>query len=966
MEGSLPHVSPVLVGRDDLLQLADRRIEAARDCHGDLVLLAGEAGIGKTRLLGAIERRAVAGGFQLARGSTFRGDLEVAAAPFLDLARMMARTDPFRSLGAQLEQRLLQEDRLGGDASRRRRLLVLDVVDLLASMGRVPTLLALENMSFADDLSLEIVDGLARRIVDLPMLVVATYRSDELYPRVPMRTWRARLLNDRLAEEANLGRLTLEETATMATLILASGLPAPRDLVEAIHARSDGIPLHVEEFLSVVAGEDRPDRETVRAADVPDTLEEAIIERLDRRSARAQRLARTAAVIGHAFDVELVADLAGVKSEAAEAGLDELVAHFFLAHTDAADQYDFRHALIRDAVYAQLPSRERRRLHGRVADLAVDRGGEAPAFLSIHYEQAGRRDDAYLAALAGARAEAAISSHRESFELYQRAMRNAPTDLPPLDRARALHELADEAAATDDNASAVTAYVEAREQYRAAGAIRQAAALAADEVAVLHLIGEEVDSRIAILQEALAELEGLPADPETQRVRARLEAMLGATYHYDLRWEDALRHLEEGRRLAIATGDEATELHAMASIASAYTLMGRLTEAWVLFGEQIRRAREARLEAEAARGYRLLGASASEVVEYERAEAAMRDGIEYGERVERWNDRHYMAAHLGLALWATGRWDEATTVAEHALADGRGGVTTRITALYVLGYVAAGRGDWPRARETLEESLRLGERINELLRTSLPRWGLAEAALLSGDPALAVAICERARADSERVGDSALLFPFLVTGTRAQLALADPVAAQRWLETVESALRRRVIPGALAAIDHARGLLLMADGSTGQARSALESARRGWDQFNRVWEGTWARLDLGACLLRSSRPAEAMVMLDDVRSVAGRLRSRPLLGRADELLRTSRNRHAPDERWHPLTVREFEVARLIAAGQTNAGIAESLGIAPKTASAHVEHILAKLGAVRRTEIAAWASAISRLEGGGAP
>ena len=93
-------------------------------------------------------------------------------------------------------------------------------------------------------------------------------------------------------------------------------------------------------------------------------------------------------------------------------------------------------------------------------------------------------------------------------------------------------------------------------------------------------------------------------------------------------------------------------------------------------------------EAEAARGYRMLGTSASVLVEYARAERWLREGIEYAERVELWNDRHYMAAHLAHVLWATGRWDEAAELARQALADGRGGITTRNTALHVLGYVA--------------------------------------------------------------------------------------------------------------------------------------------------------------------------------------------------------------------------------------------------------------------------------------
>jgi DNA-binding CsgD family transcriptional regulator len=318
-----------------------------------------------------------------------------------------------------------------------------------------------------------------------------------------------------------------------------------------------------------------------------------------------------------------------------------------------------------------------------------------------------------------------------------------------------------------------------------------------------------------------------------------------------------------------------------------------------------------------------------------------------------------MAAHLGLVLWATGRWDEAWDVTEQALADGRAGVTTRITALYVLGYVALGRGDGQRARQLLGDSLELGDPMGEILRTSLSLWGLAETALLAGEAALAMELCERGRAASARVSDAALLFPFLVTGTRAHLALGDPAGATRWVDAIEPELRRRSIPGTLPAIDHARGLVLLAGNSTGRARESLEASVRGWDESSRVWEGTWARLDLASCLLRSNRPAEAAALVEDVRSIADRLASRPLAARASDLLREARARHPADEPWQPLTAREFEVARLVAAGQTNAQIAAVLNIAPKTASAHVEHILAKLGASRRAEIAVWASVISR-------
>ncbi len=949
-----------MFGRDDLIDLADRRLAETRAGSGRLLLLAGEAGIGKTRLLNAIERGASDAGFRAIRGHTSPEDVAVAAAPFLDLGRAMARTDGFASVGVEIAARIERIEGVGqGDGSRQRRLLVLDVVELLASIGTAPTILALENLTYADDLSLEILAGLARRLADLPILVVATYRSDELYPRVPMREWRARLLTERLAEEVRLRRLSTEETARMASQILDLDGPAPSDIVAAIFERTDGIPLHVEELLGVLLDVDRPGHEAIRAADVPDTLQEAVERRLRGLTKPARDLALAASVVGQGFDPDLLAGLGGQAVDRVWTALNELVARFFLVESDSPGRYDFRHALIQEAIYRQLSVPERTRLHGRAVDLMVQRGGVPDAVLSYHHERAARHDDAFRTALAGARTAAAISSNREAFELFGRALRNLPRDLPPLEHARALGEFAAAAAASDDNVTASVAYSSARERYLAAGAVGEAAALLGPLVAVRHLLGDSLEARVELLRSGLDALEAAPDTLDTKRIRARLLASLGATYLYDLRIEESLVHASEARNLAVAVDDEPTELHALVTLGHDLVFAGRMVEGWEQYDESIRRARASRLEAEAARGYRLLGSDASEVVEYERSERGFREGIEYAERVERWNDRHYMAAHLGLTLWATGRWTEAVELAERALADGRGGLTTRITGRYVMGYVALGRGDWDRARALLQESLELGRPIGELLRTSLSLWGLAETALLAGAPALAAELSEQGRATSQPVGDAALLFPFLVTGTRARLAMGDPGGAAAWVDQLEPELRRRSIPGTLPAIDHARGLVLLAGGSTGRAREALERAVRDWDALHRIWEGTWGRLDLAGCLMRINRPAEAIRLLEEARSVATRLDSPPIARRAEELLREGRARHPSDEPWAPLTAREFEVARLIAAGQTNAEIAASLVISPKTASSHVEHILAKLGASRRSEIAVWAAAITR-------
>jgi DNA-binding CsgD family transcriptional regulator len=168
------------------------------------------------------------------------------------------------------------------------------------------------------------------------------------------------------------------------------------------------------------------------------------------------------------------------------------------------------------------------------------------------------------------------------------------------------------------------------------------------------------------------------------------------------------------------------------------------------------------------------------------------------------------------------------------------------------------------------------------------------------------------------------------------------------------------------ALEHGRGLVALSEGATGVARAALEAAVAGWTAKPRIWEASWARLDLATCLIRAGRFAESLALTVDVRTTASRLDSRALADRADELVRMARGRVMDEAPWRPLTAREYAVARLIAEGRTNGEIADELGIAPKTASSHVEHILAKLGASRRAEIATWASNVERSPAGGRP
>jgi ATP/maltotriose-dependent transcriptional regulator MalT len=953
--------SPVIVGRDDLLALARRRLAEAAAGAGQLLLLAGEAGIGKTRLLDAVAHDTGPADLTVVRAAAYPDDADSFAGLLLDLASDLGRS-PDAGLGPagrDLSARIHAITAAEGDAQRRRRLLVQDLVDrLLALPAGGPVLMILEDLHWADELSLDVLGHLANRLRATPMLVAGAYRSDELTARRPLRDLRLRLLAQRLAEEIRLPRLGLDQVAALAGAIL--GRPAPEALVAALHERGDGIPLHVEELLAAVPEDTlTADPATlVREVAVPETVGEAVLGRMRGLAPPTRAVASAAAVIGRSFDFDLLTSVTEIDPGDVGTALRELQeAHLVIAGADAAS-FDFRHALIRDSLYADTDLPERRRLHDRVARGAAARG-HRDAFVSAHFEHAGRVDLAHRHAVAAAGEAASVSAHREALELYRRAVRTVPDGLPPLRRAALYAALGDAAAASDDNAAAAEAYRTAHELTTAAGDHRAAAALVPDLVAVEHLLGDGLEARVSLLQAALDSLDGVI---DADRERARLHSAMALAYMLDRRLDEAIGYGERSRADCQRIGDEDATVNADTTLGSVLVFAGRMDEGWRLLETGVVRARHDEREAEAARAYRLIGCTTSVMVEYDRAERWLVEGSQYAERVQLWNHRHYMASHLAHVHWATGDWDAATEMAQRALADGRGGITTRITALYVLGYVAMGRADWTPAAELLGDALRLGEQMAELERWSPPLWGMAESARCRGEYETTLALCERGYRVSAGVTDAVCLFPYLLTGVRAHLGGGDVDGAQDWVDRVATVLTSRAIPGLLPAIDHARGLVALARGDLTEAEQSLERADRSWRERRRFWEGAWARLDLAELALRARRPRVATRLADEGRalaaSVSASIGARTLTDAADRLT-GSATRARPSEPWHPLTAREFEVAELVAAGMTNRQIAERLVVAPKTVSAHVEHILTKLGAARRTEIAAWCATVRR-------
>jgi DNA-binding CsgD family transcriptional regulator len=352
----------------------------------------------------------------------------------------------------------------------------------------------------------------------------------------------------------------------------------------------------------------------------------------------------------------------------------------------------------------------------------------------------------------------------------------------------------------------------------------------------------------------------------------------------------------------------------------------------------------------------MTGSSASTLVEYDRAERWLGEGITYAGRTEQWNHQRYMSAHLAHVAWCRGRLTVADQAAREVLATDEGGITTRITGLHVVGFVSLARGRVEAATGHLAEARAAGEEMGELQRFSPALWGLAECAVLLGDHAAAVALTEAGWAASRDVADGANLFPYLVTGTRARLGGQDPDAAQAWVKEVAAALRARGIAGTLPAVDHAEGLLWQASGRTGKARERLTAAHTAWTARGRWWEAQWCALDLARCAIAANRRTDAAVLVDDVRASAAPVEAKPLLEAASRVAQRL-DRHDAPQPWSPLTLRELQVARLVARGLTNREIAQELHITARTAGSHLEHIRAKLGASRRSEIATWVTSL---------
>ena len=431
---------PVVVGRElELAALEDALIDAAR-ADGRFVVICGDAGLGKTRLTSEAQACAARLGFTTLRGGCAPTDVAIPYLPLLEaagnglaraeLSRVRALVGPataalgglFPQLGGETQPR---SSHPGGDASLRLFESVLILLNALGDGG--PLLLIIEDLQWSDPATRDLMDYLARRAPSLPLLVLATYRSDELHRRHPLRStvhgWR----RGGLAEFVELAPLRREDAGAMSQAILDDTVS--EEFRDYIHERTEGSPLALEEMLreaidrgDIVRAERGWDRRPLTELRIPRAFAEVVLLRLDRLDEQKTSVLNAASVLGRSFSYSTLATITALDGSTVRRALEELVKEQMLEpDPETRGHFRFRHALIQEAVYDQILSPHRDELHLRVAKVLRSTG--APAMeVGSHLLRGGRVDDAVPVLLVAADEAMAHFAARTAVEVYTRVL----------------------------------------------------------------------------------------------------------------------------------------------------------------------------------------------------------------------------------------------------------------------------------------------------------------------------------------------------------------------------------------------------------------------------------------------------------------------------------------------------------------------------------------------------------------
>ena len=693
-----------LLERESALETLGGWFAEARAGRGRLVLVSGEAGVGKTALVSefAVRHRPAA---RVLWGACDPLTTPRPLGPLADVAP---------AVGGRLDQLLRDE--------APRQVLFGALLDRLRDSG-VATILVIEDVHWADEATLDLLRFLARRLGPAATLLVVTYRDDEVGPKHPVQ-----LLAGDLASSALVRRLPLAPLSRQAVTVLAG----PHGLDPgALYETTGGNPFFVTEVLA--AGDEA----------IPATVVDAVLARAARLSPPARQVLDAAAVVAPPVETWLLVEAAG----AAPAQVDECVAAGMLQ--GQAGGVGFRHELARLAVERALGPGRWADLHGRVLAALLARGGAAPdpARLAHHADGAGDATAVLAHAPVAARRAAALGAHREAAAQYARALRFAD-GLAPAARAELLEGHSYECYLTDRMADAAASREQALGCWRALGDRRREGDTLRWLSRLAWFQGRNADAERAGRQ-AVELLEGLAPGPELAMAYSNLSQlrMLADNTDEAVAWG--------GRAIGLAESLGQTEIliHALNNVGSAETQASRPAGRPTL-KRSLALALADGLEEHVARAYTNLVFGALNLRDYPLTSRYLDEGIRYCTEHDLDTWRLYMLMSQARSELEQGRWTEATRTVELVLRDPRTAPVGRINALAVLGRLRARRGDpgvWP----PLDQALALATGTGELQRLGPVAVARAEAAWLEGDPAVARAMVEDALDLTERMGGQA-------------------------------------------------------------------------------------------------------------------------------------------------------------------------------------------------------------------
>jgi DNA-binding CsgD family transcriptional regulator len=941
----------VLIGRRHERAELALAAAAARDGRGTLILVSGEAGIGKTSLA----RQVIADtGLVVLEGRAYQG-VPLPYGPLVAALRahQAGRHDTLLADEPSAGHLALILPELGtppphGDSAALFEALRATIA---AIARRQPAALFLDDLHWADHATLELLPALAGALEPAPLLIVGAFRSDEIPRGHPVRRLRADLRRAGRLRELTVEPLDQSQTAQLAARALGAE-PSPA-LAAALYDRTEGVPFFVEELAGALATGGRlhrgADGLALADADVlplPESVRDAVGLQAEGFPALARRVLDIAAVAGQEFDLDLVTALAGDD----ELGLAPLLDRGILVEVGPG-RAAFRHALTREACYLDVPWSRRRALHRELA-ARLEACGAPSAVVAEHWVAGREQERARQALVAAAESSRRFHAYRDAGAAFRRALEMWPDGSDEPARRDLLERLAGCAELSGDLAEAARVWREAADARRQAGQTAEFAAAERRLAGVYELRGDWERALEARETAATAfAAAGQPAEAATERLMAAAHLRSAANYHAALALLKVARaEAERGERVDLLARILGHEGNVRARLGEGAAGLDLVRAGLAL-------ALEHNLAGPAGEVYQRLADALEHTGDYAAAKETYLQAFDYCRANAAEATASICLACLSVVLRQTGDWERAAAVCRDVLATASSPSHALTVAGGTLGILHALRGNARAARPLLLESAALAQRIELAAMEILSTWGLALIDNQNAAHESAIARCRVVLDRWERTEDRHYVVPVLcwaATYCAEHGADSEARACAAALATIAADIGQ---PEALAALAHALGETAMLDGDAEQAATqfgqALDLLR---DRQLPLDYAQTERRAGNALALAGQREAGAARLTAAYRT-ARKLGARPLavciardLAALGEPVERRLGRRAAGQLAHSgLTGRELEVLQLVAVGRTSREIGQQLYLSPRTVEMHVQGILAKLDCRSRAE-----------------